>query len=256
MSRRAKIQVAVLIVALVWQARLSACSMVTLSPIEQEWESHAAIMGVVLEHLSDSTILPTGAPVPGLVIEIQEHLGGRGGGPTAQVFLLRVDPSCSAIPFDVEALGVQYPVGTVVTVVGEVRKVDPSLVLVSSTEDFGHVAKVQKNAQRLARGDLDFSAMKEQYEEHPAGSFSLELAWRNAHRSWFEDFEYLRALGLLAEAGRSEKVLITENLINYVGWRRVFDEIALARFKKLLRVYSVPRRSRGELIDRFRTLIM
>jgi hypothetical protein len=125
----------------------------------------------------------------------------------------------------------------------------------SRSEDFAHIAVVQGDAPRLRDGTLDFRKYQTRYERNDYATFSVAVAWRNAQRRWFEDFEYfvtLQKLGSAAEPARSE---LAAALVFYSGWRSYSSDRALEDFARLLNLNRVKPRVRSELLGRLRDLV-
>lgn len=253
---RAASELSILLVILIWMFGapevLQGCSMIHIPPITHELEERAAVVGEVVGYVTDDSILPTSAPVPGIVMEVQEQLLGPEA-ETVHVFLLTVDPACEPLPAVSDAVSMRYPVGSSVALIGEVRSVSPGhLSLVSSSESFGHLARISDPLPRTGSGALDFGEVRSHYEENDYETFSPDVAWQNAERGWLEDFEYLRALQMLSAFPPDQRSSTARNLIDYRGWRRYRDIHALEDFERLLELYDVPQSDRSALLTIFR----
>jgi hypothetical protein len=167
-----------------------------------------------------------GASSPsGLRVNVMEPLLSSTLAATVDVYLFGSTPDCSPRPRTVVDLTEQYPEGALVTVIARPEPLrtsgtTPVFVLVSHADDWGHVSGVPSTPPRLPDGSLNFAEFSGTFEHQPAQGYSLPLAWRNVHRQWFEDYEYLRCLLSLRGANESHKVSILRNLRSYSRWGR------------------------------------
>jgi hypothetical protein len=218
-------------------ASAQACSSIIVPPtaIDSSW---IAFAGTVIDYsISAGEVLKQGG-VPAVVVRVTAPLLSASVGDQFDIFVFGVAPDCSPVARGVQDLMEQYPRGSTVTIVGSatVRDVPRSRVgIVTSVNDWGSLARLPGAIPRRANGLLNFPEFAKLYEAHPGSGFSLEVAWRNTHRSWFEDYEYLRALTFLAqESSRLFRPAILGDLGAYTRWRQIAVEPARARYRALL----------------------
>ncbi len=229
--------------ALLITRTICACTTFSVPPIAVD-STVVAFSGVVLDY-STSTRGVLGHPsVPGLKVRVSDAIAGSTAQSIMTVYLFRSAPDCSPSPRSLNELEAQYPVGSNVTVVtsGPQSLSDASSPsVVSNADDWGHVSRVPQSQPRTSEGLLDFTAFAGEYEHQPKQSFSLPLAWRNAHRSWFEDFEYVRALVLLEHLkSSSRQVAILGTLKSYSRWGHMSSEWAQDTYRALVKRFALP----------------
>ena len=213
-------KVALLLLAMAAFGRsAAACSTIALPPTRVP-DDTVAFEGVVVGYSESSDPIFGTAHAPGLIARVVTPVRASRADSSVEVYLFGSAPDCSPSARSLADLRDQYPVGNAVTVIG--RSAAPRApsalpsVVVSIADGWGHVAAVPANPPRTVEGSLDFSAFSQQHEEQALQGFSLPLAWRNAHRGWYEDFEYLRCLVLLPRLhDDSSKVALLENLKSY-----------------------------------------
>ena len=126
-------------------------------------------------------------------------------------------------------------------------------MLMSWADSFGSVAVRPGYTPGTDSGCLDFRQFKESFEAHPDDAFSIEIAWRNFHRSAYEDYEFFRCLGLLEDvADSSERVAGYLNLSHYSAYDRIRPEHARERYTALLKNAGFLRRDRRRIMKSVR----
>jgi len=199
-----------------------ACSSFSSAPTSPPTDV-AAFEGVVLGYTSASDSILGFTGIPGLTVRVETPLLWSAVGSTVVVYLFGSGPDCSPVPRNLAELQSQYPAGARVTVVGEPANGEAlsntSATLVSHADSWGHVSAVPHEAPFTPEGVLDFSAFASLHEEQPEHGYSLALAWREVHRHWYENFQYLRCLILLSQrTSEARAVAILRNLRFYSGF--------------------------------------
>jgi len=183
----------------------------------------AAFEGVVLGYSSASDSILGFTGIPGLVVRVETPLLRSTAGSSVVIYLFGSSSDCSPAPRSLTDLRAQYPAGERVTVVGEApdgeTQAGMATTLVSHADSWGHVSAVPRETTFTPEGVLDFSAFASLHEQQPKHGYSLALAWRNAHRNGYENFQYLRCLVLLSQGpSEARAVAILRNLRFYSGF--------------------------------------
>ena len=190
----------------------------------------------------------------GLVVTVVEPLLRAKVGETRRVYPLPDGPDCKPYAPASEDLRQQYPVDRLVSVVGQPvldgsEALGNAAAVFSEANDFGHVGRLPAEGPARRDGLFDFRALQQQVE--PQGpTFSLDVAWRNVHRSWYEDYEFLRALVQL-EQRSDNSVAILERVLAYSRWR-MLGKLAEERFRDIVSRAGVPTVARNSLIREFK----
>ena len=238
-----------------------ACSSITLPPLIAKLEpGEVALDGAVTGYVSSDSVLPVGNSANGLVVEVADVVYGSLPDLVVAIFPLALDTACNPISNQKADLEQQYPIGSQVSVIGELSSArlrsSGNVRFISATPDaFAYISKRPADPPMAPDGVLDFRAFSKRYEEQPAVGFSLSLAWRNAHRAWFEDFEYFRALQTLGGLKpKSSRVALARRLRYYHGFRDVRRDLAVKRYSRFLKLNNVPHAARGDLLNEFKRL--
>jgi hypothetical protein len=243
-----------LAVAVLCVARTSeACSSMVVPPtgVDPTW---TAFSGVVTGYAESAGPVLKQEHVPALVIRVTEAVLSSSPGQEVQVYPFGTDTACNPLARSLDDLKEQYPSGSAVTVLTTSPPLSARLPLSLAVEadDWGSVARVPDSPPRTTEGLLDFAAFARTYEEHPKDGFSLPLAWRNAHRMDFEDFEYLRALVLLRNSSSRElKASILRNIGWYSRWNGGADW-KRDSYGELVRSARLPARVQKSILESFR----
>src|SRR5205085_7048313 len=131
-----------------------------------------------------------------VVVRVVDPLLSAATGDQFDIFMFGHATNCHPIPRSMEDLMEEYPLGATVTIMGSESVLDVGgshRGIITIVGDWASPARVPGVIPRRANGLLDFPEFSKLYEKHPGTTFSLEIARRNAHREWFEDYEYLRA---------------------------------------------------------------
>ena len=219
LRRTSRIAWAVVVITWLWPSFVSACSSVAFPPLGVP-PNTTAFLGRVTGYPRASGRILGADNVVGLSLTVLEPLLSTRAGSSFDVYLFGSAPDCSPLPRSERDLAEQYPVGSTVTAI---LKPQEGVPLTTSADGWGHVARVPEPQPRTPDGLLDFKAFRGTYENQSESTFSFGVAWRNAHRGWFEDFEYLRAMIKLNSARRpTEKAAILEDVASY---SRLSDEL-------------------------------
>jgi len=181
--------------------------------------------------------------------------GSSAPGQDVDVYPFGADSACNPLARTREDLEEQYPLGSAVTVVATSPPLSAGLrrSFVVDVNDWGSVARVPDSTPRTADGFLDFGAFARTYESHPEDGFSMPVAWRNTHRTSFEDFEYLRALVLLkGNPVQERRAAIVRNLQSYSRWRGINFDWARDQYRQLVRSARLPAREQKSLLRDFK----
>ena len=201
--------------------RAQACSQVSFAPLVfPDQAGFVAFSGTVMGY-TESDVEVSGVARPhGLVVTPATALVAPRAQGAVEIYPLETRPDCAPATREEKDLREQYPAGSVVTVVGKLIEVGGGngaagvTVVVTQADDFGHVARRPESVPQTPEGYLDFRSYRLQYENDSSTNFSLALAWRNAHRGWVEDYEFLRCLKALPSAAQREKC----SLLRTMAW--------------------------------------
>ena len=233
-----------------------ACERIALPPVQANLKL-TVFEGIVTAHFAPKTIPGVMQPAPGLVVKITTTVSNPVQTPDVEVFPLADDISCESRPRDREVLTQQYPVGAAVAVLGRALPTHDSggakrAQVVSWPEDLGGVARVTEALPRVASGFLDFNAFRSTYEPNSCDRFSLDVAWRNTHRSWYEDYEFLRCLiALRRGVGSEHEEDLLSNMAHYSRYSGVNSSLARQQYRALLKHTEMPRHARKRLLKAF-----
>lgn len=231
-----------------------ACSSAVLPPIavDRTW---TAFSGVVTDYSVSTAPVLGHDKVTGIVVRVTAAVLSTSADQLITIYVFGDDAACRPIPRTFEDVSEQYPRGSEVTIIAarpEVTTEGSRTSIVANADDWGSLARVPDVAPRTSDGLLDFSALAKLYETHPAGSFSMAVAWRNTHRTAFEDYEYLRALLALDKSSSdSARTSILENLQSYKRWTMVSATWSHERYRKLVQSTRLPRKTQKALIKAF-----
>jgi hypothetical protein len=195
--------------------------------------------------------------VPAVVVRVTEPLLSVHLGDQFDIFVFGVATDCHPISQAIQDLMEQYPRGSTVTIVASASVSSVAgehQSIITSVDDWGSLARLPSAIPRRPSGLLDFREFATLYEDHPGGSFSIEIAWRNTHRSWFEDYEYLRALMYLAQ--QSSPLLrasILDDLRSYTRWRKIASAYARESYEELVVAAGIPSPGCEQLVERMST---
>ena len=246
-----------LLIAVLFTSRSnSACSRIGLPPVEPNPEL-VAFDGVVTAHFAAKAIPRLEKPAPGLVVKIKNVISNHVLTAEVEVFPLIDQISCDPSPSDLGDIEKRYPVGAIVAVMGRLlSSMDSSrpqrAQMATWPSDLGGVARIPEGVSRLANGFLDFHAFSATYEPNSYDHLSPDVAWRNAHRDWFEDYEFLRCLIALQKGLRIED---SERLLNsmghYLRYSGINGQLAREQYRALVKQAKVPRHDRKRLLMTF-----
>jgi hypothetical protein len=195
------------------------CSVVIIPPVEIE-PTWVVVRGTVVWHITEDLKPLFPEPVPGFYLQLDERLIYNEKGDLVQVFPFACGTDCEDYPRELADIREQYPLGSKVAIVGKYLLFQDGnaageVRIGCSSVGFGGAARIPKHTPQFSSGFLDFAAYSLSYENQ-LKEFSIEVAWRNAHRSWFEDYEYIRCLLALRGNINSSAIFhILENMGNY-----------------------------------------
>lgn len=227
------------------------CEQFAFPPVGRVPEFNHAV-GVVRGHIVREIGVDGVGVAPGVIVDIVESSGTFSGGARLEIFPLAVGIGCEPLARDPTDFEKQYPAGAKVSVAWRMDD-EASQTVVLEGGSFGSLARVPESVPRVSHGCLDFKSFREVYE--PNGhAFSLEIAWRNAHRGWFEDHELLRCYVLVdAITDVEERRGAFRNLAFYRTWYEARNtKLAEGLYGALLRQHGVPRYERKPLMKNFR----
>jgi len=235
-----------------------ACERFAVPPVQANQEL-VAFEGVVTAHLPAAAIRGLNRLTPGIVVKVTSVVLNTVLSPAVEVYPLTDDVSCEAIPRGVRELEQQYPVSARVAVMGRlVPKLDEvpydaiRVQVVTWPSDLGGAARVPAHVPMLASGRMDFDAFRATYEPNSYGQWSNEVAWRNTHRYWYEDYEFLRCLlALEAIVEPKEKEHQLDNMGHYSRYAHVNEKLGREQYRALVVRAKVPRRARHHLLQTF-----
>jgi hypothetical protein len=240
-----------------FDGQVAACEMLTLPPT-------APIRGLVLFEGRVEQPLPASRPIPGVIrlapgilvlVTASESVIGLGA--TVEVLPLRVNPACEPTPWDAAEVAEWYPSGTRITVIGrtlEDHAQDPSAnsQVVIWPSEFGGLGRIPDQVVRIPAGCLDFERFRATYETNPYPTWSREIAWRNAQRAWFEDFEFLSCLANI-EMGVNPSEL--EGMLHSMAFYSRYDgvnvKLSQQLYGNLVKRTGLSRSARGRLREEF-----
>lgn len=192
------------------------------------------------------TVAPGGRTfeAPGLAVRVDAPLVGAKAGSAVRLIPLGTGLDCGPTARDARDVREQYPVGARVSVVARAAPGDVGL-LWTQADDLGHVARIPDAVPRSEDGLLDFADHR---RSTPRAEEGLASAWAKAHRNWFEDFEYVRALAALeAAASRESRVGILRRLGSYRRFCTGNEELGDRLYRGLLDARRLPRDERNRL---------
>jgi hypothetical protein len=181
----------------------------------------------------------------GLRVRVVDPLVGVDRDTEVAVYSLPDGPDCKPYQPDVEETQREYPVDSLVSVVG--RPVDSASAtparaqaVFAESNDFGQVARVPALSFDGTRDPFDFRAFEREYEQLPAKG----MLWRNAHRDWYADYRFLKTLFLI-EHGQGDPLPLVASLVYYPGWHRT---PAFSIYKQILESAKVAGPQRRTLL--------
>ena len=239
----------IVIVALAPDAA-QACERLAIPPTARP-AGHSSLAGVVIEHVVREIPEVVDFLAFGVLLDVQDSDGSISLGSRVEVFPFAVGLGCEPIAGESDALEQQYPIGTRVVVVGNVDQESRPYRLLAVGE-FGYLARVPEDRPRTPEGCLDFRSYGDSYESnsHP---YSFDVGWQNAHRGWYEDYEFLRCLDILGTINdREARFAILDNLAlysRYDGGNLKFTE---RLYRNMLKKHVERRKDRKRAIKSFR----
>lgn len=221
-----------------------------------------AFSGSVAGYATATTKILGLAEVPGLKVQIDDRLLCPQEFSIAEAYLFGVKQECSPRPWSIDELHREYPIGRRVTVVGSPLGSARSyfnlpLVLLCHADGFGFVARVPEEIPREKHGLLDLIEFKKIFKENSAKEYSIEIAYHNAHMSWYEDYEYLRCLIKLNKSlSKEERYEILLNMAGYSDFERINPDIARRNnYAHLVGLSNLEKKSAKLLLQRFDRLL-
>jgi len=245
---------ALILLAIAAVARPSdACSTISFPPGRVPTDT-VAFEGVVVGYSVSAVPVLGASQVSGLAVRVVTPLLASRADTPVEVYLFGSAPDCSPSARSLDDLREQYPVGAAVTVIGRASDPRPPNAappfVVSLADDWGHVAVVPATPPRTTEDVLDFGRFSRQHEEQPSQGFLLPVAWRNAHRTWYEDFEYLRCLVLLSRMpDDTRKVAVLENLRSYPRLSPLTSIWAQETYREIVASARLPRSAVEHLLS-------
>ena len=230
----------------------SACSSVSFPPLAFPDEpDFVAFSGTVIDYTEPAFDVLGVARPRGLLVRLGGVLVPPHGKTDIEVYPLGTRPDCRPVARTQEDIQEQYAIGATITVVGKElaeRRHGGMTAVVTQADDFGHVARRPDSVPQTPEGYLDFHAYRRQYEIDSSTGFSSAIAWRNAQRGWFEDYEYLRCLKALRSAAEPAK----RSLLSAMAWYSRF-KTDREGYRQLVGGSGLPRKTRRALLREFDT---
>jgi hypothetical protein len=177
---------------------------------------------------------PNAAGIATLRVRIDDVVSGRIGKGEAEIVPIGVVADCSSKGSTPELLREGYPVGATLVVLGEAIVLSESgpVAIVAEANQGGFAAQVPPNVRRIASGELDFSASL------PAGG-------------GFMDFEFDRALLMLADAPPAERFARLRNLASYPYSYHAFRDADREFYSRLITGSGMTAQQRDQLLRVF-----
>jgi len=118
--------------------------------------------------------------------------------------------------------------------------------------DFGGLGRVPDQVDRIPVGCLDFETFRSTYEENPYATWSLEVAWRNTQRGWFEDFEFLSCLTTIETVvSPSELEVALGKMAFYSRYDGVNMKVSRGLYSNLVKRAHLARSAKRRLKEQF-----
>lgn len=229
---------------------LHACERLALPPPTRP-TGHSSVSGVVIEHVAREIPEVGDFLATGVLLGVQDSVGSVARGSQLEVFPFVVGLGCEPMALEPDEVKKQYPVGSRVVVTGNVDG-DTTPYRLLAVGEFGYLARVPDERPRMPDGCIDFRSYKSFYasNSHP---YSFDVGWQNAHRSWYEDYEFLRCLDILDTINDRETRFATlDNLAFYSRYDGSNLKYAERLYKGMLKEHVENTKERRRAIIGFR----